>query len=193
MSGAVQDRTPVIVGVAQRTWKATAEALAPEPAEMMVETLRAAAADAGSDRLLSRATGLWTIDIASWPYRSVPDLVAEGLGISPAHRLTSMIGGSQPQALMGRAAEAIARGEHDVVLLTGAEAFRTRRLSGQPLPSLASRDTDLTVLKDAFGLARDPSHPAEVAAGLAFRSTTTRCSTAPCAARPGAASMSTET
>jgi acetyl-CoA C-acetyltransferase len=165
MSGAVNDRTPVIVGVAQRTWNATAEALAPEPAQMMVDTLRAAAADAGSDRLLARATGLWTVDIASWVYPSIPDLVADGLGIEPRHRLTSPIGGSQPQALLGRAADAIARGEHDVVLVTGAEAFRTRRLSGQPLPSLASRDTDLTALKDAFGLERDPSHAAEVAAG----------------------------
>lgn len=165
MSGQVHDRTPVIVGVAQRTWNATAEALAPEPVEMMAETLRAAAADAGSERLLARATGLWTIDVASWLYGSVPDLVAQSLGISPADRRTSTIGGSQPGVFFGRAAQAIARGEHDVVLVTGGEAFRTRRLSGQPLPSLASRDANLDELRDAFGLDRDPSHPAEAAAG----------------------------
>ncbi len=165
MSHVVQDRTPVIVGVAQRTWNARVDVLAPEPVDMMVETLRAAAADAGSDRLLARATGLWTIDIAGWPYDSAPDLLAERLGISPVHRLTSQMGGSQPQALFGQAAASIARGEHDVVLVSGAEAFRTRRLSGQALPSLASHNAGRTELMDTFGLDRDPSHPAESGAG----------------------------
>ncbi|MGQ0466489.1 MAG: acetyl-CoA acetyltransferase [Sporichthyaceae bacterium] len=166
MSDAVHDRTPVIVGVAQRTWNATADALAPEPVQQMVAMLNAAALDAEpSTRLLGRATGLWTVDVASWPYTDVPAAVAEKLGIAPNQLLTSKLGGEQPQALFGRAADAIARGEHDVVLIAGAEAFRTRRLSGQPLPSFGGQGVDVAALKDVFNVDRDPSHPAEAAAG----------------------------
>ncbi len=165
MTAHVDDRTPVIVGVAQQTWHATAEELAPEPAVMMADTLRAAAANAGSARLLERATGLWTLDLASWRYESVPVAVAARLGIAPPHTLASALGGEQPQVLFGRAAAAIAAGAHEVILVTGAEAFRTRRIaraSGQQL-DIWRPDAPLGV--GAFVPDRDPSHPAEAAAG----------------------------
>ncbi|MGQ0847126.1 MAG: acetyl-CoA acetyltransferase [Sporichthyaceae bacterium] len=162
----MRDRTPVIVGVAQRTWRATADALAPEPARMIAEVLRAAAADAGAERLLARATGLWIVDVASWPYGDAPAAVAKELGIEPAHTLTSALGGEQPQVLFGRAAEAVARGEHDVVLVAGAEAFRTRRLSGLPMPSLGGQGSNNADLRAEFKVDRDPTHPAEAAVGL---------------------------
>lgn len=165
MSGVVHDRTPVIVGVAQGTWNATAEALAPDPVEQMVDALWGAAGDAGSDGLLGRATGLWIVDVASWPYDDVSAAVAERLAISPDQLTCSTLGGEQPQALFGRAAGAIARGEHDIVLIAGAEAFRTRRLSGQPLPSFGGQGVDVAAVKEAFNVDRDPSHPAEIAAG----------------------------
>ncbi|WP_111510831.1 acetyl-CoA acetyltransferase [Mycobacterium kyogaense] len=126
----VADHTPVIVGVGQWTHHPTDPADSPEPAAMMAETVRRAAADAGpGHRLLKLATGLWTVALTSWVYDDAASTVAETLGISPRHRTNSPIGGEQPQVLISRAARAVSAGEHDVVVITGAEAFRSRRLA----------------------------------------------------------------
>jgi len=97
---------------------------------MMAETLRRASADAGpGERLLRAATGLWTVALTSWSYADPARAVAEALGIAPRHLANSSVGGEQPQILISRAARAIAAGEHDAVLICGAEAFRSRRLA----------------------------------------------------------------
>lgn len=136
----VAPTTPVIVGVGQWTRRPDAAGLAPEPAQMMAESLRRAADDTGGDvdRVLRDATGLWTVETASWHYRNAPIAVADALGITPPNHLsTSATGGEQPQVLINRAATAIADGQHDIVLIAGGEAFRAMRSAGStgtPLP-----------------------------------------------------------
>ncbi|HXX91605.1 MAG TPA: hypothetical protein VEI83_15410, partial [Acidimicrobiales bacterium] len=53
--------------------------------------------------------------------------LARRLGIDPAVREVSTIGGNSPQTLVARAAAAIAAGDAEVVLVAGAEAQRSQR------------------------------------------------------------------
>jgi len=133
VSARVDPRAPVVVGVAQsvRHPEAGDELTElPEPATMMVEALRLAGEDSGTgDRLLRAADSVRVVDTLSWRYRDAPALVAEGIGASPRQRLRSTAGGNSPQMLVNQAAAAIARGELDVALVTGAEAIYTRLLS----------------------------------------------------------------
>jgi acetyl-CoA C-acetyltransferase len=163
----MDDTTPVVVGVGQWTLRNGGVGLTPEPAEMMAEALRRAAADAGpGHRLFGAATGLWTVNTLSWRYANPPLRVAQALGITPRHLLTTSVGGDSPQLLVSRAAGAIAAGAHDAVLIAGAEAQRTRRLArleGAHLPW--TRQPEGTPAPDVVGSAREPVHPAERAVG----------------------------
>lgn len=95
-----------------------------EPVDMMAETLRLAAA--GRDGLLKRADAVFTVELLSWRYANTAQLLADRLGASPRRLARSAVGGNSPQLLVNEAAQAIQRGELDVVLIAGAEAVYTR-------------------------------------------------------------------
>ena len=74
-------RHPVIVGVAQATWRGGD---APSPIEMCAEVVAAAARDAGAGgALLGRAEALAVVDIASRRWNDPGALIAGRLGIEP--------------------------------------------------------------------------------------------------------------
>ena len=158
-------RTPVIVGVGQLNRRPTADELpgASEPVEMMAEVARLAAADAGGGHaLLARATGLWVMQVTEWYYRDAAGALATALGIAAPDRLVSGLGGNSVQRLCTEAADAIQRGEHDAVILCGAEAAHTAALArkvGFALPWTSDTPT-------AAGSPPAPRHRAEDAAGL---------------------------
>lgn len=116
-------RHPVIVGVAQRTWR---EGDAPSPIEMCAETVTAAAADAGAGAaLLRRAGALGVVDIASRRWNDPAALVAERLGITPAETIRTNLGGDGPQVLVSHLATRIEQGDLEVAIVCGAEALAT--------------------------------------------------------------------
>ncbi len=168
----LDDRTPVLVGAAQFSRHLTTDQLdrATEPAEMSADAARAAAADSGAPDLLDHATGVWVVDAMGWHYRDPCAAVADRLGIEPKHRLRAGVGGDTPSVLVNRAAAAILAGEHDLVLLCGAEAVRSRRLArkvGVRLPwSTQPDDTPEPELLNAEKAHRDPVHAAEHAVQL---------------------------
>ncbi len=137
---------------------------------MMAESLRRAADDTGGDqtRVIREATGLWTVETASWHYRNAPMTVAEFLRIAPPrHLVTSSTGGEQPQALVSRAARAIAAGDHDIVLITGGETFRSMRSAGSTgvgLPWTEQSDSVPAAETEPDPHA-DASHACELAVG----------------------------
>jgi len=74
--------------------------------------------------------------------------LATRLGIAPARREVTTIGGNSPQWLVSRAAQAISAGQLDVALIAGAEAIRSqraRRRAGAPLPDDAGLPPDPVV------------------------------------------------
>ncbi len=125
---AVDPRTPCIIGVSQRTWHLSGDEHAPEPLDMQAEVVRAAAHDASaSGDVLAAVDGLDVVYCMSWPYDDPVGRLAAALGIDPARRHYSGIGGTVPQQLLDAAAERILRGESDVQVVVGAEALDTKR------------------------------------------------------------------
>jgi acetyl-CoA C-acetyltransferase len=102
---------------------------------MMVDVLRSAGEDSGTgDRLLQAADSIRTVDTLSWHYPNAASLVAASLGADPRQTVRSVPGGNGPQLVVNDAAEAIAAGELDVVLVAGAEAVQTRLMARQAGP-----------------------------------------------------------
>lgn len=97
-----------------------------EPVDLMVQAARLAAEEAGSEALLAAVDAVHVVGLLSWRYRDPGALVGERLGASPRHTGYTGSGGSNPQTLVNRAAEEIAAGRVDVVIVTGAESWRTR-------------------------------------------------------------------
>ncbi len=114
-------RTPVLVGGGQ----VSEHDGGIEPVDLIAEAARAAAAEAGSHRLLESLDTVWLSRILSWPYRDPGLLVADRIGAAPRHTGYSGTAGSVPQVLLARAAEDIAAGRRDAVLVGGAESWRT--------------------------------------------------------------------
>jgi acetyl-CoA C-acetyltransferase len=120
-------RATCIIGVARRTWHPPDGA--PEPLAMWEQVAREAAADTGTDAS-SVLGALESIDIVysqSWQYDDAVARLAERVGVSPARRRYSGIGGSVPLVLATEVAGEIRAGHLDLALITGAEALATVR------------------------------------------------------------------
>ncbi len=116
-------RTPVIVGAGQVCHR---EGHAPEPVELLAEAARRAEDDCGAAGLLHRLDSVRVVNLLSWRYADPGRLVAELLGATPRHTAYTHIGGQSPQQLLSRSATDIQAARADLVLIGGAEAWRTR-------------------------------------------------------------------
>ena len=159
-------RTPVLVGAGQLVQKVAPED-ALEPVDMIAEAARAAAADAGADGLLAAVDSVRIVALLSWRYADPGALVAARIGASPRQTAVTSMGGNSPQSLVNKTAVAISKGELDVALLGGAEAWRTRswyRKQDQkpPWTELDESAAPATVLGDDLQM----THPAEASRGI---------------------------
>jgi acetyl-CoA C-acetyltransferase len=119
-------RTPILVGAAAVSQREEDPEKAREPIELMIRALERAAEDAGSRALLARADRI-AAPRGFWDYADPCRLAAERLGATRAKTEVAEIGVLQT-TLLGRAAQAIAQGDADVVLVTGGEAkYRQQR------------------------------------------------------------------
>jgi acetyl-CoA C-acetyltransferase len=124
---ALDPRTPVIVGVGQWSNRVDRGEPAVEPADMMAEALRRAAEDSGAGaRVLVSADAVRVSQSLSRRYPNPARLVAERVGATPRDEAVTPIGGNEPQALVAQSSRDIAAGDADIVLICGAEAWRTR-------------------------------------------------------------------
>ncbi|WP_067563335.1 crotonase/enoyl-CoA hydratase family protein [Nocardia acidivorans] len=119
--------TPVLVGVGQVVTR-TPDPGYPDPSELAVRALRAAAADTGAGAgLLERADAVFSVSPTSWQYGDLGALVAAAVGAGPVQTVqSSPFGGDGGQLVINEAAAAIAAGDYDIVLVTGAEAGATQ-------------------------------------------------------------------
>ena len=139
----IDPRTPVIVGAGQFTHRAASIADAYEPAALIEFAVRAAADDAGLDGP-PEVDALRVVCQYSWRYGNLPRFVAARLGIDPHLQYTTE-GGNTPQWLLNATAADIQRGDLDIAVLAGGEAFRTRmraRKEGVELPWPKSPEGD---------------------------------------------------
>jgi len=134
MGAADDPRRLCVIGAAQRTVR---DRQAPEPLISWEQRAREAAAAAGLEHVLPQIDSLQVVYCQSWPYDDPAGRLATTLGASPRHRLYSGIGGTTPQDLVNRTAEAMQRGESELALICSAEALATLRAakkSGVRLP-----------------------------------------------------------
>ncbi len=158
-------QVPVIVGVAQATWRGGD---APDPIEMCAEVVGAAARDAGAgEALLRRAGSLGVVDIASRRWNDPGALVAARLGITPRETLRTTLGGDGPQVLLSDVATRVATGELEAGIVCGAEALATlaAAMREQREPDWPALDPDAAPTR-LLGSERFPASDAEVAANL---------------------------
>lgn len=141
------ERLPVIVGIGEVVDRPADIALARSPATLMVEALREAERDAGA-RLLQQVDSIDVVDVRSYGYADLPGAVCGPLGIAPARRCHTAIGGEVPLRSLRQMAAAIAEGRSRVVAFCGGEAAasvqqaaRTRRPLPWPAADAAPRQT----------------------------------------------------
>jgi acetyl-CoA C-acetyltransferase len=127
----IPDNTPILIGAGQATWREADAGRTP------VDALHAAASaaidDVGNARLTAAIDTLAMVRFiadttpgvgALFP-RNPGSSLAERLGIHNPALFQGTIGGNTPQHLVNHFAGALARGEHGVVLLAGAETLAT--------------------------------------------------------------------
>ncbi len=132
----IDPRTPVLVGVGQFKQKPADPTEALEPAAMMIEVVRRAAADAGAPSLLAKLDAVRVVK-GAWPYLDPGRIVAEAVGANPVQTALSTDGGNTPQSLVNRSCLDILAGKLDTVVIVGAEGIWSRRRAkraGQRIP-----------------------------------------------------------
>jgi acetyl-CoA C-acetyltransferase len=135
-ASSLDPRTPVLVGAGQITHRAAGLDDALEPAALMAEAARRAASDAGLGSV-PEVDSIRVVNLLSCKYHDPARFVAEQLGLSPRETAVTTPGGNSPQTLVNGTALEILRGDLDIALLAGAEAWRSRmraRKAGVDLP-----------------------------------------------------------
>lgn len=94
-----------------------------EPMDLMA----AAARQAADSRVIEAVDSIRVVNILSAQYRDPGLLLGQRIGASDFTTLYSPVGGNVPQSLVNQACLDIQRGRAQVVLLAGAETWRTRR------------------------------------------------------------------
>ena len=121
MAAQSEERIPVIVGVGEIIDRPKEITKGLEPLALLEQALRRAEADSGG-KLLGEIGSLDVVNFLSWRYRDPEKLLAQRLGISPAHCYYGPVGGESPIRYLHEAAQRIARGECAVAAVCGAEA-----------------------------------------------------------------------
>src|SRR6201989_355796 len=131
MTNIPEDRIPVIVGIGEIIDRPKQITDGLEPLDLLEQALRRAEQDAGA-KLLGEVQSLDVVNLLSWRYRDPEKLLAQRLGIAPAHCYYGPVGGESPIRFIHEAAQRIARGECSVAAVCGAEAQSTATKAERP-------------------------------------------------------------
>lgn len=133
------DNTPIIIGSGQYVERLGARSTPPLNAPMQLaafaceRALRDAAVPAAEVdtlaviRLFADTAKAWQSPLGG--SSNPPESVARRIGAAPARRIYSSAGGTEPLHMLVEVLGAIARGETQVALLTGAEAIASQRFA----------------------------------------------------------------
>ena len=117
--------TPVLVGIAQLEQRSTDPRESKEPLALMLDALTAAAADAGSEKLLDSASSIRVVR-GRWPYKNPARVIGEHVGAPNAQSALTRFGGNFVQTTVNHSVRDIQAGRHDTILITGAECGNTQ-------------------------------------------------------------------
>ena len=158
------ETVPVLVGISQLEQRVADPAKAKEPLELMIDAVRAAAADAGSNALLQHATSMRVIR-GIWPYKNPARIVAQAIGIPNAETVLTPYGGNFVQSTLNQSALDIQAGKHAVIVLTGAECGYTQARARKQNVELKWQEAPGTPDR-LIGEDKNMRHEAEKAVGL---------------------------
>lgn len=113
-------RTPVLIGYGQVNQHDENPGV--EPVDLMASAARAAT----DPRVLEAVDSVRVVNLLSWRYRDPGLLLAQRIRAEGAATRYTGIGGNVPQTLVNKACIDIQAGRSDVVLIAGAETWRTR-------------------------------------------------------------------
>ena len=113
-------RTPVLVGFGQINQHNENPSVEP------IDLMAAAARSAADPRVLEAVDSIRVVNILSWRYRDPGRLLAQRIGAGDASTRYTGVGGNVPQTLVNQACLDIQAGRADLVMIAGAETFRTR-------------------------------------------------------------------
>ncbi|WP_139308141.1 acetyl-CoA acetyltransferase [Mycolicibacterium goodii] len=114
------NRTPVLIGYGQvNQYEVNPSA---EPVDLMTEAARRAA----DPRVLQAVDSVRVVNLLSWRYRDPGLLLAQRIRAHRARTRYTGIGGNVPQTLVNEACRDLQAGRAEVVLIAGAETWRTR-------------------------------------------------------------------
>ncbi len=116
--------TPVIIGIAHVDQRVADPAAAREPLDLMLDAVRAAAQDTGSPDAL-HADSVRVVR-GMWPYADPARVIARAIGASAAETVLTPFGGNFVQSAINASCVDIANGDHQLILLTGAECGATQ-------------------------------------------------------------------
>ncbi|KAJ5823879.1 hypothetical protein N7447_006219 [Penicillium robsamsonii] len=119
-------KVPIIIGVGEVKNPSRRKEDAVEPLHLMLKAVREAASDAyNSDApaIISSIDSVKVVASSTWPYKDLPGLVCEGLGIKRHHTAYSELAGSASVELIDDTARMIANEEIEVGVVVGGEAM----------------------------------------------------------------------
>lgn len=131
----VDPRTPVLVGAAAVVQRGDDPSQLAEPLDLMEESGRLAADDAGSSVLLSQLDRIWATR-GFWAYADPGRILGDRYGAKDVKTVVAEVGILQ-STVLGKACTAIANGESDLAMIVGGEARdRANRYqrAGQDVP-----------------------------------------------------------
>ncbi|WP_207839767.1 acetyl-CoA acetyltransferase [Williamsia soli] len=118
---ALDPTTPVLIGYGQVNQRDDTSPLL-EPVDLIAAAARAGA----SETVLRAVDSIRLVRMLSWRYRDPGLLLGQRLGAEPTTTEYVGDGGNGPQTLLNRACTDISAGKASVVLIGGAETWRTR-------------------------------------------------------------------
>lgn len=135
--------TPVIVGISQLLQRTTDPRLSDEPVGMMTNAVRAAAVDAGNEKMLTSIESVRVIR-GLWRYKQPAGYVAQQIGSPGAETFGTPFGGNSVQAMVNLTAREILDGKKSLVVITGAENGNTLAKARKSGIKLSYRETSGT-------------------------------------------------
>ena len=155
--------TPVLVGISHLEQRFTDFESAKEPVQLMIEAVNAAAEDAGSKALLD--AGSVRVIRGIWPYQDPARAIAQAIGSPNAETVLSPYGGNFVQTVLNQSALDIQSGQHDIIILTGAECGNTQAKAAKAGQDLGWAELPGTPDR-LIGADKDMRHEAEIAIRL---------------------------
>ena len=121
----MDDRTPIVIGVAQVEQRQDNPRSAKEPLQLMIEAVKAAGSDTGNPKVLELADSVRVVR-GMWGYANPARSVATRIGAPGAQTVLTSLGGNYVQSLTNRSFLDIQEGKNNIVIITGGECGRTQ-------------------------------------------------------------------